>query len=95
MKKTFKALILFTLAILSFGFVYAQDGGVSGDDVFSMLVSIIPAKYQAMVLTAVTGLYMLEQVLAASTKIKANSTFQLIAGWIVSTIKAVKVKFQK
>jgi hypothetical protein len=94
MKKGFKifcALVVFALVMLVPSVIFAQDSTVvspvvdgSVTDFFSFLLSFIPVKYQATVLTIVTGLFLLEQFLAATSKIKANSTFQLIAGWITS-----------
>lgn len=75
---------LFTIAfILVCGMLFAQGGTTApATDIFSFLAGFIPVKYQALAITVLTGLYLLEQFLAGSSRIKANSTFQLIGGFI-------------
>lgn len=98
MKKLVKySLIVLVLALAFTVPAMAQDStGVSivgsGGDLFSFLLNLVPVKYQAITFTVITGLFLLEQFLAASTKVKANSTFQLIANWLIGLQNAIKAK---
>jgi hypothetical protein len=102
MKKYAKILTFISIAIIMIALpcmhAFAQDSSsvtpvaTGAGDLFSFLVSFIPVKYQATALLVVTGLFLLEQFLAASSKFKANSTFQLVAGWITLVYNAIKGK---
>ena len=61
-------------------------------DIFGFIFGLIPLKYQAIAFTVVTGLWFLEQFLASTNLIKANSTLQLISGWITNLYSAISNK---
>jgi len=92
--KVFKFLMFIGICFLMFAVPgFAQDstgidstgtGSNPVNDLVSFLTGFIPVKYLATIVVIITGLFLLEQYLAANTKIKANSTFQLVAGWIKS-----------
>lgn len=97
MKKVFKFL-LFSFALFAFSGLFAQDStavdvvtgaGAEAVDLFSFLAQFIPVKYQAMVITVLTFLFLLEQYLANTTSLAANSTFQLVSGWIKAAYQAL------
>jgi len=94
--KSFKLTkVLFTVAfVLICGVLFAQGGPTpeSGLDFFSFVINLVPAKYQAVTFTVITALFFLSELLATTTKIKANGTFQLVFGWISSLFKAVSGK---
>jgi hypothetical protein len=71
---------------------HAQDAGGSVNDLFGFIWDFIPAKYKSIALTVLTGLYLFEQFLAATTKIKENSTFQIVAKWVATVYAAIKKK---
>jgi hypothetical protein len=91
MKKYYKITFLLILIALPSIALFAQDAqtGVGVDD-FSFLLKFIPKRFQAVSFTVITLLFFMEQFLAATSKIKANSTFQLVANWIGSMYKAVR-----
>ena len=61
-------------------------------DLPSVIISLIPVKYQATVLLAVTVLWIVSEALGSIKSIKANSTVQLVSGWIKSLFLAFKSK---
>jgi hypothetical protein len=73
-------------------FAQPVDPSVVTPDIFSLVLSWIPVKYQAIAFTVVTVLYVLSEILGSTQKIKANTTFQLVKGWIVSFFTAFKNK---
>lgn len=96
MKKFLKiGLFLLMLSCMFPVMVHAQDGTDPVNDFLSYIWDFIPVKYKSISFTVITGLYLFEQFLAATTKIKANSSFQLVASWISNVFKAVKLKFNK
>ena len=95
--KNFKFFVLAVMCFLLSTVLFAQVVPVdpalaTSPDIFSFVLGLIPVKYQAITFTVLTGLFLLEQFLASSAKIKANSTFQLIAGWISAFFTASKNK---
>lgn len=98
MKSWFKvSLVLFVVLAIVFPsmHVLAQDStttlpAVGAGDLYTFIAGFIPVKFQATIITVLTGLFLLEQFLASNTKIKANSTFQLIAGWVNTLYSIIK-----
>lgn len=82
-----KKLILFLFLFLSL-FCFAGDstaiGVDAGADFFGFLFSFIPDELKSTIITVLTGLFLLEQWLAKTSLLAANSTFQLIGSWIRS-----------
>ncbi len=73
-------------------FAQAVDPTVTSPDIFSIALSLIPVKYQAIAFTVVTILYVSSEILGSTNLFKANSNFQLVKGWIVSLFTASKNK---
>jgi len=91
MKKVF--LFLGIILILFSTNLFAQTIlQVPGFDIFGYLVSLIPVKYQPITLVIVSTLLLWEQFLARTNLIKANSTEQMITGWIQSFYNSLKPK---
>lgn len=61
-------------------------------DLPSVIISLIPVKHQATVFLVVTILWIISEALGSIKSIKANSTIQLISGWIKSLFLASKSK---
>jgi len=88
--------ILFLLGVIFLLFstsLFAQTFlQVPGFDIFGYLVGLIPVKYQPLVFVIVSTLLLWEQFLARTNLIKANSTEQMITGWIQSLYNSLKPK---
>ena len=78
MKKYLKFMLTAILVVLC-GSVFAQS---ASPDVFSVIVSLIPAKFQALALTVVTVLWLVSEILGSTSWFKANSIFQQVKIWI-------------
>lgn len=97
-----KKILLFLVAVTAIVFLptllFAQDttsaiGGLdSNTDIFNYLFQFIPQKTKSEVIGVLTGLYLLEQFLAKTQKIAANSTFQLVEHWIKMLFKSLTAK---
>lgn len=61
-------------------------------DLPSVIISLIPVKHQATVFLVVTILWIISEALGSIKSIKANSTIQLVSGWIKSLFMASKSK---
>lgn len=70
------------LFVTSFLFAQVVTPVVPSTDIFGWVLGLIPIQYQAIVFTVITALWFFEQFLASTNLIKANSTLQLITGWI-------------
>jgi len=73
-------------------FAQAVDSTVATPDIFSIVFSWIPVKYQAIAFTIVSVLYVVSEILGSTDKIKANNNFQLVKGWINKLFTASKNK---
>lgn len=86
---------LFVVAfVLICGTLFAQ-GGAAGDPqqgLTDYLVGFIPMKYRALITVSLTVLWLLEQYLAKAQWFKANSTTQLLFGWIGSLYRSITGK---
>lgn len=61
-------------------------------DVPSLIVSLIPVKYQAITMVVLTILFILSEVLGSLKSVQANGTIQLVFGWIKKLFTASKAK---
>ena len=84
--------ILFALTFFCLSLFAQASGTPVQPDVFSIVLGLIQIKYQAITFTVLAMLYVLEQILASSSKIQANSTFQLIGGWLTGLYNAITNK---
>lgn len=82
------AIFLFSAMLICTG-LFAQTADT---DISSIVVSLIPVKYQATVLFVVTILYVASEILGSVKSIKSNSTIQLFANGIKSLFGAFKAK---
>jgi hypothetical protein len=92
MKKVKLILLAFVLCLTStILFAQAATPSVEGG-IASFITGIIPAAWLPLATLVLSILFLLEQYLASTSTFKANSTFQLIGGWIASIYHAVTGK---
>jgi hypothetical protein len=72
--------------------LFAQGNDVDLSGAVSSILDFLPAKYQKFFTILMTSLFVIEQILASTQKVKANSTFQLIASWVNKIYDVVKTK---
>jgi len=99
--KNLKFILLMLFTFLLFGAAFAQtevptqlltDAPNQSFDIVGYLVGLIPTKYQPLAFVIVSTLLLWEQFLARTNVIKANSTEQMITGWIQKAITYLKPK---
>ena len=89
-----KRLIIFTFMLLAAASVMAQVivPVPTDPDVPSLIVSLIPVKYQAITMVVLTVLFILSEILGSLKSVQANGTIQLVFGWIKKLFTASKAK---
>ena len=88
----FIKLAIFCLIFLISITLFAQTDDADLSGAVGSIIDFLPTKYQKILTIVMTFLFVLEQILASTKKISANSTFQLISNWVSKIYKVIKSK---